>query len=181
MVVSLPSNSYACDDSNVIFFYYPALVLFEQASCIDWIIFLLFTVTDQNIACSTCYQLRFGNPVVNPVHFLLKYEIWKGAINTGTCFIQKIYASLLFLTSRYISALFPFPTSSQHFSLICDPFADPIISLHSRDISLFDCHIKIYLPDPPQTNWTRIFSERRLVYFSVIETDTPLPVRSKLT
>jgi hypothetical protein len=28
-----------------------------------------------------------------------------------------------------------------HFSLICDSFADPIISLHSRDISLFDCHI----------------------------------------
>jgi hypothetical protein len=25
---------------------------------------------------------------------------------------------------------------------------------------------------PPQTNWTRIFSERHLVYFSVIETDT---------
>jgi hypothetical protein len=25
---------------------------------------------------------------------------------------------------------------------------------------------------PPQTNWTRIFSERRFVYFSVIETDT---------
>ena len=34
-----------------------------------------------------------------------------------------------------------FPTSPQYFSLICDPFADPIISLHSRDISLFDCHI----------------------------------------
>jgi hypothetical protein len=23
----------------------------------------------------------------------------------------------------------------------CDPFADPIISLHSRYISLFECHI----------------------------------------
>ena len=40
-----------------------------------------------------------------------------------------------------VSALFPFPTSAQYFSLICNPFADPIISLHSRDISLFDCHI----------------------------------------
>ena len=29
-----------------------------------------------------------------------------------------------------------------------------------------------HLNIPPQTNWTRIFSERRLVYFSVIETDT---------
>jgi hypothetical protein len=27
------------------------------------------------------------------------------------------------------------------FSLICDPFADPIMVLNSRDISLFDCHI----------------------------------------
>jgi hypothetical protein len=29
----------------------------------------------------------------------------------------------------------------QYFSLICDPFADPVILLHSGDISLFDCHI----------------------------------------
>ena len=27
---------------------------------------------------------------------------------------------------------------------------------------------------PPQTNWTRIFSERRIFYFSVIETDTAI-------
>jgi hypothetical protein len=33
-------------------------------------------------------------------------------------------------------------TSPQYISLICDPFADPIILLHSRDISLFDCHRK---------------------------------------
>jgi hypothetical protein len=39
------------------------------------------------------------------------------------------------------STLFPFPTSLQYFLFICDPFADPIISLHSRDIYLFDCHI----------------------------------------
>jgi hypothetical protein len=26
----------------------------------------------------------------------------------------------------------------------------------------------------PRTNWTRIFSERRMVYFSVIETDTAI-------
>ena len=36
---------------------------------------------------------------------------------------------------------FPLPHFGSIFSLICDPFADPIISLHSRDISLFDCHI----------------------------------------
>ena len=31
----------------------------------------------------------------------------------------------------------PSPLRLNIFSLICDPFADPIISLHSRDISLF--------------------------------------------
>ena len=51
---------------------------------------------------------------------------------------KNIFPPPLFLTS---SVLFPFPTSPQYFSLICDPFADPIISLHSRDISLYDCHI----------------------------------------
>jgi hypothetical protein len=30
----------------------------------------------------------------------------------------------------------------------------------------------MYLPGPPQRDWTRIFSESRFVYFSVIETDT---------
>ena len=64
-------------------------------------------------------------------------------LSTGTCFIQKIYApppsSLLQGTHLPFS---PFPSASaQYFSLICDPFADPIISLHSRDISLFNCHI----------------------------------------
>jgi hypothetical protein len=56
-------------------------------------------------------------------------------------FHSKYICPLLFLTSRQTSSLFPFPTSPQYFSLICDPFADPMISLHSRDISLYDCHI----------------------------------------
>ena len=58
--------------------------------------------------------------------------------STGTCFIQKIYApSSSLLQGKHL----PFSPSPQYFSLICYPFADPIISLHSRDISLFDCHI----------------------------------------
>ena len=36
---------------------------------------------------------------------------------------------------------FLLPHFASIFSLICDPFADLIISLHSRDISLFECHI----------------------------------------
>jgi hypothetical protein len=43
---------------------------------------------------------------------------------------------------------FPLPHFASIFLLNCDPFADPIISLHSRDISLFDGHIWIYLPGP---------------------------------
>jgi hypothetical protein len=40
-----------------------------------------------------------------------------------------------------LKTIFNLDTLDLSFSLICDPFADPIISLHSRDISLFDCHI----------------------------------------
>ena len=67
---------------------------------------------------------------------------------TGTCFIQKIYApSSSLLQDKYL----PFslsPLRLNIFSLICDPVADPIISLHSQDISLFAYHILIYLPGP---------------------------------
>ena len=36
---------------------------------------------------------------------------------------------------------FPLPHFASVFFAYLWPFADPIISLHSRDISLFDCHI----------------------------------------
>jgi hypothetical protein len=49
--------------------------------------------------------------------------------------MTKIHTTVL--QGKYL----PFSPSPQYFSLICDPFADPIISLHSRDISLFDYHI----------------------------------------
>jgi hypothetical protein len=45
------------------------------------------------------------------------------------------------IRKAYHMMSFPFPTSPQYFSLICDPFAHPIISLYSRDIPLFDCLI----------------------------------------
>jgi hypothetical protein len=46
---------------------------------------------------------------------------------------------------------------------------------HLDCCTLFWTHfrgVEIYLPGPPQTNWTSIFSERRIFYFQVIETDT---------
>jgi hypothetical protein len=92
---------------------------------------------------------------------------------TGTCFIQKIYApSSSLLQGKHL----PFPTSPQYFLLICDPFADPIISLHSRDISLYDCHIWIYLPGPPQTNWTWISANVACFIFKSLKRIQPLPV-----
>jgi hypothetical protein len=89
-------------------------------------------------------------------------------------FLSVLHPNRKFLRNPNLNeiTLFPFPTSPQYFSLICDPFADPIISLHSRDISFFNCHIQIYLPGPSQTNWTRIVSECGLLKISVIETDT---------
>ena len=58
------------------FAIYPALVLFEQANCIDWI---NFCNTDRNLTfsgtLSTYYLLSFANLIVNPVHFLLTENI----------------------------------------------------------------------------------------------------------
>ena len=67
-------------------------------------------------------------------------QIWLKT--TGTCFIQKYMPPPLPYFKVHICP-FPLPTSPQYFSLICDPFANPIISLHSRDISLFDSHMYI--------------------------------------
>ena len=43
---------------------------------------------------------------------------------------------------------------------------------YTPEIFLFSTATFKYADRAPQTNWTRIFSERRLVYFSVIEMDT---------
>ena len=96
-------------------------------------------------------------------------------------FHSKNICPLLFLASMLTSAFYPFPTSPQYFSLICDPFADPIISLHSRDISLSDCHI-INIntgppPPPPLRQIGREYSAK--VAFSIFQSMKriqPLPV-----
>ena len=92
------------------------------------------------------------------------------------CLKKGCYSQALVSFKKYMPPPLPYfkvnicPFPLPHFASIF--FADPIISLHSRDISLFDCHIYTYLRGPPQKNWTRIFSERRIFYFSVIESDT---------
>jgi hypothetical protein len=54
--------------------YYPALVLFEQANCIDWINIRSILSTFSGTP-SMCYLLSFGNLTVNPVHFMLTENI----------------------------------------------------------------------------------------------------------
>jgi hypothetical protein len=50
-------------------------------------------------------------------------------------------------------------------------FNSKLLTFDSRYFSFRLPHLNIPT-GPPQTNWTRIFSERRFVYFSVIGTDT---------
>jgi hypothetical protein len=76
---------------------------------------------------------------------------------TGTCFIQKIYASSSSLLQGKYLPFSPSPLRLNIFRLFV------ILSL---------TQLYRYTPEIFQTNWTRIFSERRFVYFSVIETDT---------
>jgi hypothetical protein len=91
----------------------------------------------------------------------------------------KKYIPLLFLSSRETSILFPFPTSPQYFLFICDPFADPIISLHCRDISLFDTIWCIYiwmgLIFSPSENMNVVFSNFSGIHVTKCYWSAPLP------
>jgi hypothetical protein len=60
-----------------------------------------------------------------------------------TCAMTEIFTKPRSLTILVQFVCFPFPTSRQYFSLICDPLTDPIISLHSRDISFRLPHLNI--------------------------------------
>jgi hypothetical protein len=87
--------------------------------------------------------------------------------NTGTCFIQKRYAPPL---PYFKVNICPFPLP--HFASIffaylwSFPWPNYIVTL-LRYFSFRLPHLDI----PTQKNWTRIFSERRISYFYVIETD----------
>ena len=61
----------------------PALVLFEQSNCIDWITFCYILLLTKVIAffsgtTGICYLLSWGKISVNPVHFLLTEFIKRG-------------------------------------------------------------------------------------------------------
>ena len=106
---------------------------------------------------------------------LLVYNMESLTVNhrcTGTCFIQQIYApSSSLLQGKYLP-FSPSPLRLNIFRLFV------ILSLtqlyrYTPEIFLFStATFKYTYRALPQTNWTRIFSERRMIYFSVIETDT---------
>ena len=84
---------------------------------------------------------------------------------TGTCFIQKIYAPSSSLLQGKHLPFTPSPLRLNIFHLFV------ILSLtqlyrYTPDIFLFStATFKYTYRAPPQTNWTRIFSESRIFYF----------------
>ena len=95
----------------------------------------------------------------------------KEPIFTGTCFIQKIYApSSSLLQGKYLP-FSPSPLRSIFFAYLWS-FSWPnyIVTL-PRYFSFRLPHLNI-TTGPPSDKLERIFSERRFIYFSVIETDT---------
>ena len=90
---------------------------------------------------------------------------------TGTCFIQKIYAPS---SSLFQGKDLPFSLSPLRLNIFRLFVILPLTQLYryAPVIFLFStAHLNIPT-GPPQTNWTRIVSERGLVKISVIETDT---------
>ena len=62
----------------MIFYYYPAFVVFEQANCIDWIIFSLYTFTDRKFS---------GTPVT----YILPVEVWEPSCISSTLPVDRKY------------------------------------------------------------------------------------------
>ena len=98
-----------------------------------------------------------------------------GFPTTGTCFIQKIMPPPLPYFKVNICP-FPLPHMASIFFAYLWSFRWPnyIVTL-PRYFSFRLPHLNIPT-GPPQTNWTRIFSERHLVYFQSLKQIQPLPV-----
>jgi hypothetical protein len=95
-----------------------------------------------------------------------------GGKHTDTCFIQKMYAPSSSLLQGKHLPFTPSPLRLNIFRLFV------ILSLtqlyrYTPEIFLFStATFKYKYRAPSQTNWTRIFSNSRIFYFSVTETDT---------
>jgi hypothetical protein len=94
-------------------------------------------------------------------------------LTTGTCFIQNIYAPSSSLLQGKHLPFSPSPLRVNIFHLF-EILSRTQLYRNTPEIFLFStATFKYTYRPPPQTNWTRIFSERRMVYFSVLKTDTP--------
>jgi hypothetical protein len=101
-----------------------------------------------------------------------RYPVLLPIWDTGTCFIQKIYPSPLPYFKVNICPL-PLPHFASIFFAYLWSFRWPNYILTLPEIFLFStATFKHKYRAHPQTNWTRIFSESRIFYFSVTETDT---------
>ena len=69
----------------MVFFTYPALVLFEQSNCINWITFLLYMVIDQNIPFLVADSCRVMLRNVNSISMNMIDDIIENEYN-DTCF-----------------------------------------------------------------------------------------------
>jgi hypothetical protein len=123
-------------------------------------------VKDKNtIACVSYYTCtRVGCQYWSP--WLVFHITLVHVLATGTCFIQKIYAPSSSLLQGKHLPFTPSPLRLNMFRLFV------ILSLtqlyrYIPEIFLFSTATFKYTY-PPQTNWTRIFSKSRFVYFSVI-------------
>ena len=115
-----------------------------------------------------CHYTTKGTPVI--LSSIMTHH--NMGSTTGTCFIQKIYVpSSSLLQSKYLP-FSPSPLPLNIFRLFV------ILSLiqlyrYTPEIFLFSTATFKYKHRAPlHTNWTRIFSESSIFYFSVTETDT---------
>ena len=146
----------------------------------DRVIRLFFATTAPNLfinakgvtfSKNTYYTTNQTHHLITPPHMCVCPKPRPGFPTTGTCVIQKIMPPPLPYFKVNICP-FPLPHLASIFFAYLWSFRWPnyIVTL-PRYFSFRLPHLNIPT-GPPQTNWTRIFSERHLVYFSVIETDT---------
>ena len=146
----------------------------------DRVIRLFFATTAPNLfinakgvtfSKNTYYTTNQTHHLITPPHMCVCPKPRPGFPTTGTCVIQKSMPPPLPYFKVNICP-FPLPHLASIFFAYLWSFRWPnyIVTLPSY-FSFRLPHLNIPT-GPPQTNWTRIFSERHLVYFSVIETDT---------
>jgi hypothetical protein len=101
-------------------------------------------------------------------HVILYYYIHKlirWLLSTDTCFIQKIYAPSSSLLQGKHLPFSPSPLRLNIFRLFVILSLTQLYRYTYFSFRLPHLNIQMYLPGPPQTNWTKIFSESSLFYF----------------